>query len=161
MEKQSRENTIEFTSKDIEEKAALAAAKEKEKSETEQAKKEETDMMNADQSFLDELTTTCEQHAKDFDQRSKTRVGEITAVTKALEILKSGVQPNYGANKKLTLFMQNSAKALQPDEFEEALKKGRGDDEESDDEDKSEEDDQPQSIGFFKNLTCQTPSFSC
>jgi polyhydroxyalkanoate synthesis regulator phasin len=70
--------------------------------------------MNADQAFLDELTTTCEQKAKDFDQRSSTRVGEITAITKALEILKSGVQPNYGANKKLVGFVQSSA--AHPDE---------------------------------------------
>jgi hypothetical protein len=106
LEKQARENTIEFTAKDIDEKSALVASKEKEKQETEQAKDQETADMNADQAFLDELTGTCEQHAKDFDQRSKTRVGEITAISKALEILKSGVQPNYSANKKLTGFLQ-------------------------------------------------------
>jgi len=103
MAKQARENTIEFTTKDKEEKEQLVADKEAELSETKAAKKTETDEMNADQAFLDELTSTCEQAAKDFDQRSSTRVGEITAISKALEILKSGVQPNYGANKKLTL----------------------------------------------------------
>jgi DNA repair exonuclease SbcCD ATPase subunit len=68
MAKQARENTIEFTAKDIEEKKALQQQKTTEKSETEQAMKEEIDDMNADQAFLDELTATCEQKAKDFDQ---------------------------------------------------------------------------------------------
>jgi chromosome segregation ATPase len=140
--KQARENTIEFTAKDIEEKKGLIQSKEKEKAETEQLKKEETADMNADQAFLDELTTTCEQKAKDFDQRSKARVGEITAVTKALEILKSGVQPNYSANKKLTMFMQSGKKAVQPDEFERLLQAN----EESDDDEPVRED----AIGFVE-----------
>jgi len=103
MEKQARMNTVAFIGKDIEENAALVASKEKEKSETEQKKKTETEEMEADQAFMEELTETCEVKAKDFDQRSEARTGEITAITKALEILKSGVQPNYSANKKLTL----------------------------------------------------------
>merc|ERR1719386_599922 len=65
-------------------------------------------MMKADQGFMKELTDTCETKAKDFDQRSEARVGEITAITKALEILRSGVQPNYGANKKLTGLMSTA-----------------------------------------------------
>eukprot|EP00746_Dinoflagellata_sp_MGD_P125397 gnl/MRDRNA2_/MRDRNA2_60154_c0_seq1.p1 gnl/MRDRNA2_/MRDRNA2_60154_c0~~gnl/MRDRNA2_/MRDRNA2_60154_c0_seq1.p1 ORF type:complete len:739 (+),score=277.72 gnl/MRDRNA2_/MRDRNA2_60154_c0_seq1:91-2217(+) len=109
LQKQARENTIEFAKKDKDEKEKLVASKEEELEATKTAKQEETDAMNADQAFLDELTTTCEQKAKDFDQRSSTRVGEITAITKALEILKSGVQPNYGANKKLVGFVQNAA----------------------------------------------------
>jgi len=112
LKKQAKENTIEFTEKDIDEAKTLSAAKEKEKQETEQAKAEEEADMNADQAFLDELTSTCEQKAKDFDQRSNARTGELTAVTKAIEILKSGVQPNYGANKKLTGFLQNSVQAV-------------------------------------------------
>lgn len=102
MAKQARENTISFASKDKDEKEKLVADKEEELSQTKQAKKEETEMMEADQAFMDELTEKCEQQAKDFDQRSEARTGEITAISKALEILKSGVQPNYGANKKLT-----------------------------------------------------------
>merc|ERR1719482_1330533 len=60
-------------------------------------------MMEADQAFMKDLTEQCETKAKDFDQRSKTRSAEITAITEAIEILKSGVQPNYSANKKLVL----------------------------------------------------------
>jgi len=103
MEKNARENTIEFTGKDIDEKSALVSSKEKEKQKTEQLKGEEQADANADQEFLNVLTETCEQQAKDFDQRSNARTGEITAITKAIEILKSGVQPNYGANGKLTM----------------------------------------------------------
>jgi len=40
-----------------------------------------------DQQFLDELTKDCEEKGKLWDQRSKTRQGEITTITKALTIL--------------------------------------------------------------------------
>jgi hypothetical protein len=106
MAKQAKENTIKFTVKDIEEKSSLEQDKSKEKRQTEQAKKEETEDMNADQAFLDDLTTQCEDKAKTFDQRSNTRVAELTAIAKALEILKSGAQPNYDANGKLTMLIQ-------------------------------------------------------
>merc|ERR1719453_2145551 len=45
MEKQARLNTVSFLGKDIEDNAALVASKEKEKSETEQMKKTETEEM--------------------------------------------------------------------------------------------------------------------
>merc|ERR1719298_303809 len=88
---------------DIQEKAKLSADKENEKAKTEQEKEEEIADMEADQAFMKDLTEQCEQKAKDFDQRSKTRSAELTAITEAIEILKSGVQPNYSANKKLVL----------------------------------------------------------
>eukprot|EP00746_Dinoflagellata_sp_MGD_P163823 gnl/MRDRNA2_/MRDRNA2_92076_c0_seq1.p1 gnl/MRDRNA2_/MRDRNA2_92076_c0~~gnl/MRDRNA2_/MRDRNA2_92076_c0_seq1.p1 ORF type:complete len:729 (+),score=226.84 gnl/MRDRNA2_/MRDRNA2_92076_c0_seq1:63-2189(+) len=106
MAKQAKENTIKFTGQDIEEKSSLEQDKSKEKQQTEQARKEETEDMNADQTFLDDLTTQCEDKAKTFDQRSNTRVAELTAIAKALEILKSGAQPNYDANGKLTMLIQ-------------------------------------------------------
>lgn len=56
-----------------------------------------------DQNFLDELTSECEQKAADWDQRSKARAGELQALSKALEVLKSGASEQYGANKKLNL----------------------------------------------------------
>merc|ERR1719456_617503 len=103
MEAQARANTIKFTQADIEEKAKLSADKENEKAKTEAEKTEEIAMMEADQAFMKDLTEQCETKAKDFDQRSKTRAAELTAITEAIEILKSGVQPNYSANKKLVL----------------------------------------------------------
>merc|ERR1719262_577750 len=103
MEAQARANTIKFADMDIQEKAKLSADKENEKAKTEQEKEEETADMEADQGFMKKLTEECEQKAKDFDQRSKTRSAELTALSEAIEILKSGVQPNYSANKKLVL----------------------------------------------------------
>merc|ERR1719316_1795996 len=52
----------------------------------------------ADQNFLDDLTVKCETKAKDFDQRSNSRTGELTAIAKALELLRGGVAENYGTN---------------------------------------------------------------
>merc|ERR1719235_1709771 len=108
MEAQARANTIKFTDMDIQEKAKLSADKENEKAKTEQEKEQEVADMEADQAFMKDLTEKCEIKAKDFDQRSKTRAAEITAITEAIEILKSGVQPNYSANKKLVLASQNA-----------------------------------------------------
>jgi len=123
MAKQARENTISFAKADKDEKEKLVADKEEELSQTKQAKKEETEMMNADQAFMDELTSTCEQKATDFDQRSKTRTAEITAIKNALDILKSGVQPNYGANKKLTGLMSTAVTADETDSHLSQVKK--------------------------------------
>merc|ERR1719321_1302954 len=103
MEAQARGNTIKFTQQDIEEKAQMSADKENEKSKTEGEKADEIADMEADQGFMKKLTEECEQKSKDFDQRSKTRSAELTALSEAIEILKSGVQPNYFANKKLVL----------------------------------------------------------
>jgi len=101
--KQQRENTIAFTQKTIDEKAKLAADKESEKERIKKDMDQEIADMDADQAFLDELTELGESKAKEFDQRSKTRAAEITALNEALKILKEGVQPNYSANKKLNL----------------------------------------------------------
>merc|ERR1719310_2398904 len=65
---------------------------------------------NADNAFLNDLASQCEQKAKDWDQRSSTRVAEMGALSKALGVLKGEVAGNYGANSKLGLV----AKKQQP-----------------------------------------------
>merc|ERR1719443_1125130 len=78
-------------------------AKNEEKSNTEDAKAQETKEKGMDQNFLDELTAQCEQKAADWDQRSKARAGELKALSEALNVLKEGASEQYGANKKLNL----------------------------------------------------------
>jgi len=94
---------------DIEEKEKISAQKEEEKSQTEADRTEETADMEADQAFMKELTAQGEQKAKDFDQRSTTRSAELTAISEAIGILKSGVQPNFSTNKKLTGLLASSS----------------------------------------------------
>jgi hypothetical protein len=83
--------------------AEMNSAKKTEEMETAKGEKqEESDAMLADTNFRTELTTACEGRATEWDQRSKARAAELTALAEAREILKSGVATNYGANKKLT-----------------------------------------------------------
>jgi len=94
------------------EKTAMMEAKQEELNNAEADKTQETKEMNADQSFLDVLTDECQQKAVDWDQRSKTRAGELKALADALEVLESGAADQYAANKKLVL-TQKAATFLQ------------------------------------------------
>merc|ERR1719353_2697418 len=69
-----------------------------EKSELEKDKKAEQDDLDADEAFMKELTSDCEDKAEAWDQRSKVRADELTAIGKAMEKLKGGVSENYGSN---------------------------------------------------------------
>jgi len=55
----------------------------------------------ADNEFMTVLTEECEGKAEQFDQRSKARTGELTALAGALDALAQKVAPSAGANKKL------------------------------------------------------------
>ena len=48
---------------------------------------EETALLHDDRAYLKDLTGQCEERAKEWDQRTTARAGELTAVSKALEIL--------------------------------------------------------------------------
>jgi len=106
---QARSNTIKFTMEAIDQKAKMASDKEEEQNQIQKDMDAETADKEADEAFLEELTELGEGKAKEFDQRSSTRSAEITALSEALGILKSGVQPNYGANKKLNLVASKNA----------------------------------------------------
>merc|ERR1719502_1736399 len=53
---------------------------------------EEKAQLNDNTMYLKDITATCEMKAKEWDQRSVSRGGEITAISKALEILTGTVQ---------------------------------------------------------------------
>jgi len=103
MTKQSRENTIKFTAADTDDAKKLGDQKSKEKQQKETERTETQAERDADQEYLNKLMKKCEDQAKAFDQRSNARTGEITALTKAIEIMKSGVQPVALINQKLAL----------------------------------------------------------
>jgi predicted nucleic acid-binding Zn-ribbon protein len=106
---ESRKLGLDNQKKFAEEEKTAKEMQEAEKSERKAAKEkdanQETSDKAADQSFLDVLTAECETKANLWDQRSKTRAAELTALGEALEALETGVKPNWGANKKLS-FLQ-------------------------------------------------------
>jgi len=93
------EETLEQSEKEAAEKeqAMQIATDDKAKTEADRT---------ADKTFMDDLTEQCEDKAKAWDTRSKTRANELTAIAGALSTLKGEVEGNYGANKKLTGFAQ-------------------------------------------------------
>jgi len=97
--KQSLENERDFATKDKIEKTEIRADKDAEKSDLEKDKKAEQDDLDADEAFMKELTSDCEDKAEAWDQRSKVRADELTAIGKAMEKLKGGVSENYGSNQ--------------------------------------------------------------
>merc|ERR1719440_35227 len=96
----ARANTIKALNKEITEKQTLSAAKSEDKADKEGQKDLETTDRNADQAFLDELTSKCEAKAKAWDQRSTARAAELTALAQATELLK-GMGDTYNTNTKL------------------------------------------------------------
>merc|ERR1719460_370778 len=96
----ARANIISSLKKQINVDETLSASKGEEKADTQGLKDEETTARNADQAFLDDLTSKCEAKAAAWDKRSTTRAGELTALGQAVELLK-GMSHTYGANAKL------------------------------------------------------------
>merc|ERR1719258_79711 len=58
---------------------------------------EEKAQLNDNKLYLKDITGQCETKAKEWDQRSKARNGELTAISKALEILGGKVSEKYEA----------------------------------------------------------------
>merc|ERR1719428_2028136 len=58
---------------------------------------EEKAQLNDNNLYLKDITGQCETKAKEWDQRSKGRAGELAAISKALEILGGSVADKYEA----------------------------------------------------------------
>lgn len=106
-----------FTEQDKAEKEEIREAKQEEKEDAEAAKTQEQTERQADENFMRVLEQDCEQKAAFWDQRSRTRSEELTAIGNAVEALKTGVAPNWQANKKLSeeaaaSFLQTRSRSL-------------------------------------------------
>jgi hypothetical protein len=64
-----------------------------------------------DQKYLDETTALCTQKTSDFESRNQLRADEITAISKAIEIIGSGAVAGSG-EKHLPQLLQIRATAL-------------------------------------------------
>merc|ERR1719316_2256939 len=98
MKSGARANQLKALEKSLAEKSAQVAALTEEINAHETEKQETEASKAADQNFLDDLAKKCEDKAKTFDQRSSTRTAELTAIAKALELLKGDVSKMYPAN---------------------------------------------------------------
>jgi len=94
-------NERNFKEEDKTQKEALSDKKTQEKHSQEKDKQQEETDKERDEAFQAELTAQCQTRAEEWDQRSKARADELQAIAEATEILKSGVEENYAANKKL------------------------------------------------------------
>merc|ERR1719473_1948487 len=98
MQSGARRNQLKALEKSLSEKSAQVAALTEEINAHETEKQETENSKAADRNFLDDLAKKCEDKAKTYDQRSSTRSAELTAIAKALELLKGDVSKMYPAN---------------------------------------------------------------
>merc|ERR1719482_2630776 len=98
MKSGARRNQLKALEKSLSEKSEQVAALTEEINAHETEKQESENSKAADQNFLDDLAKKCEDKARTYDQRSSTRTAELTAIAKALELLKGDVSKMYPAN---------------------------------------------------------------
>jgi len=101
-------NEVKFAEKDKAEREAIVEAKNEELKAQQEEQSDETEMKNADQSFLEVLTEDCQTKANEWDGRSSMRADELKTLNEAMTTLKEGAVENYGANKKLSGIQQHS-----------------------------------------------------
>merc|ERR1719160_2202672 len=98
------------------------AEKEEAKAKADADKTKTTEDKDADNTFMNDLTSQCEAKATAWDARSKTRSAELAAIASATETLKGEVSGNYNANKKLVglVSKKSNSGAMTLDEQEDA-----------------------------------------
>jgi len=79
-------------------------------------------LLKDDQLYLKDLTEKCENKAKEYDQRSSARAGEITALSKALDIITNKVQGVEGSRALLQTLAALDADATKSAEMAKLLK---------------------------------------
>jgi len=102
---QGLEKMIKFTKQEKKEKDKLNAEASAESSDLQTAITQEQADLDSDNAYMATLTKDCEDKAVIFDQRSKNRVDEITAMTGAIDSLQKGA----GAPK---LFVQKEGSTV-------------------------------------------------
>merc|ERR1719311_1175408 len=99
----ARKNQIKALEETLAETEKESADKEEQNNIAKEELAKTTADEKADDTFMKDLTEQCEEKAKAWDARSKTRSNELTAIAEATKTLKGEVVGNYGANKKLNL----------------------------------------------------------
>jgi len=103
-------NEAKFKKKEKEEKETLVEELTETLHTAEEEKDDETEAKDGDNAFMEELTHQCEEKATQWDQRSKTRAEELTALNEAITAVEGGAKENYNANKKLVGLVGKSVK---------------------------------------------------
>jgi len=73
---------------------------------------EANNLLKDDKLYLTDLTEVCETRANQFDQRSAMRADELTAMTKALELLEGSVATADASVNKRALLQRQAVKPL-------------------------------------------------
>jgi hypothetical protein len=108
-----------FLEEDKAEKEAIEQSKTEALNAATEDRSDEKSDRDADQVFLEELDADCKNKAQLFDQRSKMRGDELTALSEATEELLEGTVPNAGANNIAGLAVKSVVKqaAVRPTSF--------------------------------------------